>query len=129
MKKIILLPRFIYKSKQNTRVLKSLWHRRDILGFYFTLKKIQFSSIAQLCPTLCNPMDCSTPGLPIHHQLPEFTQLMSIELMMPNNHLILCLPLLLLPSIFPSIRVFPMSQFFESGSQVLGLQLQHQSFQ
>ena len=36
--------------------------------------KIQFSSVAQLCPTLCDPMDCSTPGLPVHHQLPEFIQ-------------------------------------------------------
>ena len=35
---------------------------------------IQFSSVAQSCPTLCDPMDCSTPGLPVHHQLPEFTQ-------------------------------------------------------
>ena len=51
-------------------------------------------------------MNCSTPGLPVHHQVPEFTQLMSIELVMPFNHLILCRPLLLLPSIFPSIRVF-----------------------
>ena len=51
-------------------------------------------------------MDCSMPGLAVHHQLPEFTQIMSIELMMPSNHLILCCPLLLLPSIFPSIRVF-----------------------
>ena len=52
------------------------------------------------------PMDCSTPGLPVLHQLPEFTQLMSIESMMSSNHLILCRPLLLPPSIFPSIRVF-----------------------
>ena len=51
-------------------------------------------------------MDCSTPGLPVYHQLLEFTQLMSIESVMPSNHLILCCPLLLLPSIFPSIRVF-----------------------
>ena len=51
-------------------------------------------------------MDCSTPGLPVHHQLLEFTQLMSIESVMPSNHLILCRPVLLLPSIFPSIRVF-----------------------
>ena len=35
---------------------------------------VQFSSVAQSCPTLCDPMDCSTPGLPVHHQLPEFTQ-------------------------------------------------------
>ena len=52
-------------------------------------------------------MDCSTPGLPVHHQLPEFTQkLMSTRWVMPSNHLMLCHPLLLLPSIFPSIRVF-----------------------
>ena len=51
-------------------------------------------------------MSCSTPGLPVQHQPPEPTQLMSIELVMPSNHLILCRPLLLLPSIFPSIRVF-----------------------
>ena len=51
-------------------------------------------------------MDFSTPGLPVHHHLPEFTQLMSIESVMPSNHLILCRSLLLPPSIFPSIRVF-----------------------
>ena len=51
-------------------------------------------------------MNCSTPGLPVHHQLPEFTQTHSIESVMPSNHLILCGPLLLPPSIFPSVRVF-----------------------
>ena len=66
----------------------------------------QFSSIAQSCPTLCNPMDCSTPGLPVHHQLSELAQTLSIELVMPSNHLVPCHPLLLPPSIFPSIRVF-----------------------
>ena len=64
-----------------------------------------FSSVAQSCPSLCNPMNHSMPGLPVHHQLPESTQTMSIELMMPSNHPILHCPLLLL-SIFPSIRVF-----------------------
>ena len=66
----------------------------------------QFSSVAQSCPTLCDPMNCRTPGLPVHHQILEFTKLMSIESVTPSNHLILCCPLLLLPSIFPSIRVF-----------------------
>ena len=55
---------------------------------------------------LCNLMDCNTPGLPVHHQLPESTKLMSIELVMPSSQLILCRPLLLLPLIPPSIRVF-----------------------
>ena len=67
---------------------------------------VQFSSVAQSCLTLCNPMDCSTPGFPVHHQLQSLLKLMSIESVMPSNHLILCHPLLLPPSIFPTIRVF-----------------------
>ena len=51
-------------------------------------------------------MDCSTPGFPVHHQLLELLKLMSIESVMPSNHLILCRPLLLLLSIFPSIMLF-----------------------
>ena len=58
---------------------------------------VQFSSVTQSCPTLCDPMNRSTPGLP---------KPMSIDLVTPSNHLILCRPLLFLPSIFPSIRVF-----------------------
>ena len=65
-----------------------------------------FSSVVQSCPTLCDPMNCSTPGLPVHHQLPEFFRLTSIESVMPSRHLILCLPRLLLPPIPPNIRVF-----------------------
>ena len=63
-------------------------------------------SVAQSCPTLCDPMNRSTPGLPVHHQLPESLKLMSVELVMPSSHLILCHPLLLLPPIPPTIRVF-----------------------
>ena len=66
----------------------------------------QFSSVAQSCLILCDLIDCSTPGLPVHKQLQETTQTMSIESVMPSNHLILCRPFLLLLSIFPSIRVF-----------------------
>ena len=51
-------------------------------------------------------MDCSTPGLPVLHQLQSLIKLMSIKSVMPFNHLILCQPLLLLPSVFPSIKVF-----------------------
>ena len=67
---------------------------------------VQFSLVAQSCLTLCDPMDCSTPGLPVHHQLPEFTQTHVIELVMSSNHLILCRPLLLQPSIFSNFRLF-----------------------
>ena len=56
--------------------------------------------------SLCNPMDCSTPGITVLHCLLEFAQLRSVELIKPSNHLILCCPLLLLPSLFPNIRVF-----------------------
>ena len=44
------------------------------LFVFMANSNFQFSSVAQLCPTLCNPMNCSTPGLPVHHQLPESTQ-------------------------------------------------------
>ena len=67
---------------------------------------VQFSSVAQSCPTLCDPMNCSTPGLPVHHQLPEFTETHVHRVSDPSNHLILCRPLLLLLPIHPSIRVF-----------------------
>ena len=74
---------------------------------YFTYMQssVQFNSGAQSCPTRCDPMDCSTPDLPVHHQLPEFTQTHVHCVGEPSNHLILCRPLLLLPSIFPSIKV------------------------
>ena len=63
-----------------------------------------FSSITQLCPTLCNPMNRSMPGLPVHHQ--SSLRLTSIESVMPSSHLILCQPLLILPPTPSSIRVF-----------------------
>ena len=73
-----------------------------------TLKPIsKFSSVQSLSHVwLCDPMDHSTPGLVVHHQFPSLLKLMSIVLVMPSNHVILCRPLLLLPSIFPSLRVF-----------------------
>ena len=58
----------------------------------------------QLCPILCNLMDCSTPGFPVFPIFQSLLKLMSIESVMPSNHFIFCHPLLLLPSIFPSIR-------------------------
>ena len=62
--------------------------------------------VQSLSLTLRDPMNCSTPGLPVHCQLQSLFKPMSIESKMPSNHLILCHPLLLLPSIFPRIRVF-----------------------
>ena len=75
---------------------------------YMQLKyrSVQFTSVTQSCLTLWDPMNRSMPGLPVHHQLLEFTQTHIYSVVMPSNHLILCRPLLLLPSIFPSIMVF-----------------------
>ena len=80
---------------------------RTFLTFIFG--SVQFSSVTQSCPTLCDPMNCSTPGLPVHHQLLDFTQTHVHRVsnaIQPSHPLH---PLLLLPSIFPSIRVFSKS--------------------
>ena len=89
--------------------LKINWF--DLLAVQGTLRS-SYLEVAQSCLTLCNPMDISMPGFPVHHQFLELAQThvhrvsMSIESVMPSNYLILCCPLLLLPSIFSSIRVF-----------------------
>ena len=67
---------------------------------------IQFSSVTQSCPTLCDPTICSMPGLPVHSNSRRSLRFTSIESVMPSSHLILCRPLLLLPPIPPSIKVF-----------------------
>ena len=73
--------------------------------FYMYIS-VQFSSVTQSCLTLCNPMNRSTPGPPVHHQLLEFTQIHVIKSVMPSSHLILYRPLLLPLPTPPSIRVF-----------------------
>ena len=87
-----------------TSVVQHSGHSTSILRLYWHF--ICICSVAQSCSTLCDPMDCSMPGFPVHHQLLELAQTHVIESVMPSNHLILCSPLLLLPSIFASISVF-----------------------
>ena len=70
------------------------------------LSSVQFSLVAQSCPTPCHAMNRSTPGLPVHHQLPEFIQTHVHRVSEPSSHLILCRPLPLLPPIPASISVF-----------------------
>ena len=95
-----------WTNKQNwsvhTKDHHSALKRKEIL----TCHSVQFSSVTQSCPTLCHPMDCSTPCFPVHHQLPELAQTHVHRVSMASNHLILCYYLLLLPSIFPNTRVF-----------------------
>ena len=93
---------------------------------YWNFQLHSVRSVAQSCPTVCNPTNRSMLGLPVHQQLPEFTQTHVCWIVMPSNHLILCHPLLL-PSIFPSIRVFS----DESALHIRWpkeFQLQHQFF-
>ena len=84
---------------------------REAGGSKWAFLFLLFSSVTQSCPTLCDPRDCSMPGFPVLHYCPEFAQTVSIVLMMPSNHLILCCPLLLLPLIIPSFFLMsPKSQ-------------------
>ena len=98
----------------------------ELLLLMFT----EFSSVTQSCLILCDPMDCKTPGFPVHHQFLEPTQTHvhrvgdaiqpSHPLSSPSppaSNLLLLLP----PPIFPSIRCFPMSWFFTSGGQSIGV--------
>ena len=102
-----------------------------IEAFYFFLcsvSSVQFSSVTQSCPTLCDPMNHSMPGLPVHNHSQSLLKLMPIESMMPSSHVILCHPLLL-PPIPPSIRVFSNESALHQVAKVLEFQLHHQSFQ
>ena len=81
---------------------------------------VQFSSVTQSCPTLCDHVNHSTSSLPVYHHSWSPPKPMSIESMIPSSHLILCHHLLL-PPIPPSIRVFPMSQLFAWGGQSIGV--------
>ena len=82
---------------------------------------IQFSSVAQSCPTLCDPMDCSTPGLPVHHQLLEFTNSCSLSRWCHPTISSAVLPFSSCLQLFPASGSFLISQFFASGGQSIGV--------
>ena len=87
----------------------------------FIRRRHHFSSITQSCPTLCDPMNRTHQASLSITNSRSPPKPMSIELVMPSSHLILCHPLLLLPPIPPSIRVFLMSQLFACGGQSIGV--------
>ena len=96
----------------------------------FLPKLLQFSSVVQLCPTLCDLMDCSTPSLPVHHQLPEFTQThvhWVSDAIQPSHPLSSPSP----PTFNPSQHqgLFKWVSSLHQVAKVLEFQLQHQSFQ
>ena len=80
---------------------------------------VQFSSVAQSCPTLCDPKNCSTPGLPIHHQLPEFTQTQVHWISDAISSTVV--PFSSCPQSLPASESFPMSQPFAWGGQNTGV--------
>ena len=85
------------------------------------LVSVQFSSVAQSCLTLCDPMNCSTPGLPVHHQLPEFTQThvhRVSDAIQPSHPVV---PFSSCPRSLPASESFPMSQLFTRGGQSTGV--------
>ena len=93
------------------------------VGCHFLLQCMKVKSkreVTQSCPTLSDPVDCSIQASLAITNFRSLLKSMSIESVMPCNHLILCHPLLLLPSILPSIMIFQMSQFFTSGGQSIG---------
>ena len=81
----------------------------------------QFTSVTQSCPALCDPMDCSTPGFTVHHQLPKLAPIMSIESVMPSNHSSSVVPFSSHLQSSPASGSFPMSQFFASSGQCIGV--------
>ena len=106
--------------------LRELVSLNAILYFY----NFQFSSVAQSCPTLCDPMNCSTPGLPVHHQLPEFTQTHVHRVgdaIQPPHPLSSPSPPASNPSQHQSL--FQCVNSSHEGATVLEFQLQHHSFQ
>ena len=104
-----------YLEKSNVIVLHLIKKILTMLESSF----YQLSSITQSCPTLCDPMDCSTPDLPVHHQLPELTQThvhWVSDAIQPS-----VVPFSSHPQSFPALGSFPMSQFFTSCGQSTGL--------
>ena len=92
------------------------------LEYSMKVKVAQFSSVAQSCPTLCYPMNCSTPGFSVHHQLPEFSQTHVHQVgdsIQPSHPL--PSPFSSCPKFFPASESFPMSQLFVWGGQSTGV--------
>jgi len=94
----------IWSDVDEPRVCHSEWSKSE--REKTNIISVQFSSVSQSCLPLCDPMDCSTPDLPVHHQLLEFTQTHVHWVRDAIQPSLLCHPLLLPPSIFPSISVF-----------------------
>ena len=99
------------------------YYRPSFLNHFYPrfFSSVQFNSVAQLCPTLCNPMDCSTSSFPVHHQLPELAQThvhQVSDAIQPSHPVI---PLSFCTQFFPASGSFLISQLFTSGGQSIGI--------
>ena len=82
---------------------------------------VQFSPVAQWCPTLCDPIDCSTPGLPVQHQVWVYSDSCPLSRWCNLTISSSVIPFSSCPQSFPASGSFPMSQFFRSGGQSIGV--------
>ena len=134
----------IIYAKQDVNLMLKMWNWKksrlmkiflfEFLKVYLLIKisfsSVQFSSVAQLCLTLCNPMNRSTPGLPVHHQLPEFAQIYAHwvgDATQPSHPLSSPSPPAPKPSQYQGL--FQWVNSSHEVAKVLEFQLQHQSFQ
>ena len=115
---IYWFPSPFYRRKPSSWVLKGNLGSPNQVEDVLCLSQ-PVSSVAQSCPTVCNPMDCSTPGLPVHHQLPEFTQT-HLHWVSPTISSSI-VPLSSCLQSFPASGSFPMSQLFTGGGQSTGV--------
>ena len=104
---------------QALRTEQDIKQRRPFLHGADNRYAVQFSSVAQSCPTLCDPVDRSTPGLPVHHQLPEFTQTHVCRVGDAISFSVV--PFSSCPQCLPASGSFPMSQLFTWGGQSIGV--------
>ena len=126
-----IINQLVKSLKKNDNKLHSKYQINYLMFLSLLLSRsAQFSSVAQSCPTHCDPMNCSTPGLPIHHQLPEFTQTRVhrvSDAIQPSHPLSSPSP----PAPNPSQHqgLFQWVSSSHEVAKVLEFQLQHQSFQ
>ena len=121
----VVHPILHYQINFGKNVVKKNHTHKQTHILYHTIRFSSVSSVAQSCPTLSNPMDCSMPGLPVHHQLPEFTQTYFHwvgDAIQPSHPLSSpVIPFSSCPQSFPASGSFPMSQLFASGGQSIGV--------
>ena len=125
---IMMIP-VSYPTSNFSMKFPPLIDKNDVFYLYLFSQIVQFSSVAESCLTLCNPMDYSMPGLPVHCQLPEFTQthVHWVGDAIQASHPLSSLPLTF--NLFQHQGLFKWVSSSQEVAKVLELQLQHQSFQ